>query len=368
MFQVALTRDRFGWRLAQVTIAASAALAIAQALPADAQPARLTSRTPNSTINVRTAPTTQAAAPSFGIAGDRVEILSQTRGSDGYTWYQVRFAASGVQGWVRGDFVLPLAETTAVRPSTPAIAPPESSPIASPRPVVSPTSNRYTTEQINYFLEVALGAEFGSSDAVIRKWNAPIRIRVTGTPTAEDLRSLQTVVRDLNSLVQGISLAIDSNNSNVEIVFAPESEFRRYEPNYQPTNMGFGWIWWNQNTLNRARILISTTGVTQQERSHLIREELTQSLGLMQDSYRYSDSMFYQGWTDPTQFSAIDRAIISMLYRPEIRAGMTRSQVVQVLRSLNVAAPTAITPATSGQPLDFSLRENERSRPGAIAQ
>ncbi|MBD2088871.1 DUF2927 domain-containing protein [Microcoleus sp. FACHB-1515] len=330
-------------------------MTIGHALPAEAQPARLTSRNPNSTINVRTAPTTQSAAPNYGIAGDRVEILSQTSGSDGYTWYRVRFVASGVQGWVRGDFVVPLA-ATAVRPTLPSIAPPEPSPIASPRPTVSPTPTaRYTTEQINYFLEIALGAEFGSSDAVIRKWNAPIRIRVTGRPTSEDMRSLQAVIRDLNGLVQGTSLSIDNNNSNVEMVFAPESEFRRYEPNYQPTNMGFGWIWWNQNTLNRARILISTTGITQQERSHLIREELTQSLGLMQDSYRYPDSMFYQGWTDPTQFSAIDRTVISMLYRPEIRAGMTRSQVVRVLQSLNVAAPTATAPATSNQPLDFSL-------------
>ncbi|NJL22344.1 MAG: DUF2927 domain-containing protein [Leptolyngbyaceae cyanobacterium SM1_3_5] len=276
---------------------------------------------------------------------------------------------------MRGDFVVPLAEAaSAVRPTPLSIAPPESSPIASPRSTVSPTPTaHYTTEQINYFLEVALGAEFGSSDAVIRKWNAPIRIRVAGRPTAEDLRSLQTIVRDLNGLVQGISLAIDNTNPNVEMVFAPESEFRRYEPNYQSTNMGFGWIWWNQNTLNRARILISTTGVTQQERSHLIREELTQSLGLMQDSDRYPDSMFYQGWTDPTQFSAIDRTIIAMLYRPEIQVGMTRSQVVQVLRSLSATAPTATAPtatvpAVSNQPLDFSLSRIGRSWWEAIAQ
>ncbi|NEQ24214.1 MAG: DUF2927 domain-containing protein [Microcoleus sp. SIO2G3] len=233
-------------------------------------------------------------------------------------------------------------------------------PIASPRPAVNPapTANRYTAEQINYFLEVALGSEFGTSNGPIRKWNGPIRIRVTGRPSAEDLRSLQAVIRDVNSLAQGISLSLDNNNSNVEIVFAPESEFNRYEPNYEPTNMGFFWTWWNQDTLNRARILISTTGVTQQERSHLIREELTQSLGLMQDSYRYPDSIFYQGWTDPTQYSAIDRALISMLYSPQVRPGMTRAQVRQVLQTLTVSPPVA----TSDRPLDFSL-DRARTQP-----
>jgi hypothetical protein len=56
----------------------------------------------------------------------------------------------------------------------------------------------------------------------------------------------------------------------------------------------------------------------------------------MKDSYRYKDSVFYQGWTSVTQYADIDRALIEMLYRPEIRPGMTKSQVLQVLRTLDV--------------------------------
>jgi hypothetical protein len=216
------------------------------------------------------------------------------------------------------------------------------------------STRSYTGKQINYFLQVALNSEYGDSEATIKKWDGDINITVFGSPTPEDLRTLQVVIDELNSLVSGIRLQlfstsnpknqsplhrnphIGSPNSNLEIYFVPESEFAKYEPNYQPVNYGFFWNWWNDNyAIHRSRVLISTVGVTQQERSHLVREELTQALGLMGDSEQYSDSIFYQGWTETTHYAEIDKALIQMLYRPEIRPGMTRSQVLQVFQTLN---------------------------------
>ena len=122
-----------------------------------------------------------------------------------------------------------------------------------------------------------------------------------------------------------------SQNPNIEIHFLPESEFRLIEPNYVPLNYGFFWVNWSiSGSIYHARILISTDHVTQQERSHLIREELTQSLGLMKDSYRYPDSIFYQGWTDVTRYLPIDSTVIEILYRSEIRPNMTGEEVVAV--------------------------------------
>jgi hypothetical protein len=47
---------------------------------------------------------------------------------------------------------------------------------------------------------------------------------------------------------------------------------------------------------------------------HLLREELTQSLGLINDTYDYPESIFYQGWTETTEYAPIDRELIQMLY------------------------------------------------------
>jgi hypothetical protein len=47
---------------------------------------------------------------------------------------------------------------------------------------------------------------------------------------------------------------------------------------------------------------------------HLLREELTQSLGLTNDAFDYRESIFYQKWTETTEYAPIDRKLIEMLY------------------------------------------------------
>ncbi|MBE9180103.1 DUF2927 domain-containing protein [Oculatella sp. LEGE 06141] len=293
-------------------------------LPALAQPGMLTARNATSRINIRTAPSTQAIAHSYGVVGDHVTILNQTVGDDGSQWYQVQFDASRMQGWVHSAFVQ-------VAPSS--VSPTSETTLAAPsllRPAI------FAPEEIDYFLEVAMGAEWGGASSAVRRWEDEIRVQYFGSPTPADLATLQTVIAEVNDLIGSTTrLRLVNTNPNMEIYFTPESSFRRYEPNYVPTNMGFFWTWWNQdNVLNRARILIATQGITQQERNHLIREELTQSLGLMQDSYRYADSIFYQGWTEVTQYSTLDKTLLQMLYHPRIRAGMARSEVESILQRL----------------------------------
>ena len=161
---------------------------------------------------------------------------------------------------------------------------------------ISPQGN-YTSDQIDYFLEIALGAEFGDASLVVKKWVSDIRIKVLGSPTKEDRMTLNHVIEEINAIIGRTQLKIDEQNPNVEIYFVPESDFRKHEPNYVPTNFGFFWVWWNASfEIIRSRIMISTDRITPKERSHLIREELTQSLGLMNDSWAYKESIFYQGW------------------------------------------------------------------------
>lgn len=198
--------------------------------------------------------------------------------------------------------------------------------------IVEPDRETYTKEEMEYFFEIALGTEYGTSEANIKKWTENIKIMVQGAPTEVDSQTLNQIVDELNGILNGIKLAVVSQNPNIEIHFLPESDFSLIEPNYVPTNYGFFWVNWSINgSIYHARILISTDHVTQQERSHLIREELTQSLGLMKDSYRYPDSIFYQGWTEVTRYLPIDSTVIEILYRSEIRPNMTGEEVVEVL-------------------------------------
>ena len=190
----------------------------------------------------------------------------------------------------------------------------------------------YDEQEIEYFFETALGTEFGTSQPIIHKWTDNIRIKINGTPTGTDLDSLGQVIAELNSLIGSITFDIVTRNSNIDIYFTAVDQFASIEPGYVPGNMGFFWVWWdNTGAIYKGKVLIAIDGISQQERSHLIREELTQSLGIMNDSYRYKDSIFYQEWTDTINYAPIDRTIISLLYDPRLKPGMTQDQVRNVL-------------------------------------
>ncbi len=198
--------------------------------------------------------------------------------------------------------------------------------------------NQFTQAQVDYFMEVALGTEWGTSNQLIRKWTQNVRIKVSGTRTSEDNATINRVIGELNELISGsgVQLTLDNNNPNVEIIYAPETDFSRLEPNYVPGNLGFFRTSWNAGVLNHAKILVTSTNrVTQRERSHLLREELTQVMGLVRDSWRDQNSIFYQGWTDVNQYTDDDRAVIQILYLSNIRPGMSRSQVVSTLQAVS---------------------------------
>ena len=345
-----------------LSIASTAIVGIATP-SSKAQTGILTAKNPTSQINLRLAPTTKSEAVDYGKSGDRIMIRNQTEGTDGYIWYYVKLQESGITGWVRGDLIATQNHDKSIQARNNVTPIPsedyhlrntealkqgsrreEITSVTLPQEGSNYRSNqksqqaylprrRYTSEEINYFLEIAFGAEFSENSSIIRKWEGDLRIKVIGSPTSEDFKTLNTVINEINHLVSGINLKIVDNKPNVTIYFVPVSQFWQYEPNYQPGNYGYAWMNWNQNNvIYRANILITTTEVNQQERSHLIREELTQSLGLMRDSYKYENSIFYQPWTDTNQYSPLDKTIIQMLYRPEINPGMTKSQVLSFLK------------------------------------
>jgi hypothetical protein len=195
------------------------------------------------------------------------------------------------------------------------------------------SSSNFTKEEIEYFTEIALGAEFGDEVSAIKKWSENIRIKINGVPTEEDLQTITNIIDDLNELIAAIKIKLVDKNENLTITFSHESDFSSIDQNYVPTNYGFFWALWHDDNfvIYDASILISSADITQKERSHLIREELTQSIGLMNDSNRFEDSIFYQEWTDVIEYSEIDKAVIKLLYLKRVKPGMSKEQVLTVL-------------------------------------
>ena len=187
-------------------------------------------------------------------------------------------------------------------------------------------------EAIDYLAEVGFGVESGSSSTVLHKWTEDVNLRIYGTPTPADVATLTQVVTELNELIQGIELTLNDGPTDLEGYFVPEAQCQSIEPDYIPVNFGFFRVWWDHEAaIYRGRILVASAGVTQPERSHLIREEITQSLGLFRDSWNYPDSIFYQGWTATSEYASIDGPTIRLLYQPQLLPGMTKLEVRNLL-------------------------------------
>jgi hypothetical protein len=179
-----------------------------------------------------------------------------------------------------------------------------------------------STRELDYFAQVAGGIEFGPH-GTIHKWQSDLRIQIYGDPDPASLAALSDVIADLDEVVDPIGLSLVDSGGNVDLHFAPVSQFPAILLEYEPENFGFLYVWWDAaGVIDRATVLISTTDIDQAARTHLIREELTQSLGLLNDSWDDLESIFYQGWTTVQEYTPLDLTVIAMLYEPGVTAGM----------------------------------------------
>ncbi len=196
--------------------------------------------------------------------------------------------------------------------------------------IAQQSSKKLSNEELNYFLEIAFGAEYSGVNA-IRKWNTRnLKIRVHGEPTREDSNVLNRVITELSQLT-GLSIEIVGKDTkpNINFYFVSPDRFKAIEPNVRPGNDGYAWTYGTKE-IEKATILISSKTANQQFRSHLIREELTQALGLLKDSLKHKDSIFYGRWSTIQQFSELDKVLIQALYSPAIESGFSADQVKQI--------------------------------------
>ena len=171
-----------------------------------------------------------------------------------------------------------------------------------------------------YFNEIALKDEFSGevlSNPI--KWTSDIRIYVKGEKKQYLILELSKIISELNDLIEYINISIvsDSTQSNMPIFFGSMEEYNiifPYSRKYS-NQLGLGSLWTNNNEIYFAKIFVDTKNhLSISEEKHVLREELTQCIGLPNDSWKYPNSIFYQGWTSITEYSDIDKLLIKKLY------------------------------------------------------
>jgi hypothetical protein len=181
-----------------------------------------------------------------------------------------------------------------------------------------------TKEQIqSYFNEVAYGSDemVGPKRTTLLKWDKNIKIFLDGSYTSQDLIDVKNLIYELNTLIGKINITIvkSKSESNSIVYFG---DFNTYNTKYLYNQSifihcnGFCTIFGFDNSIiiDNVKIFIKND-ISSLDKKHAIIEEITQSLGLANDSWTYENSMFYEGYSTTQQLSKMDKEVIRMLYK-----------------------------------------------------
>ena len=195
------------------------------------------------------------------------------------------------------------------------------------------TAAGYTADQIiNYFCDVALGAEYGDAGENVIKWVEPFTYYIEGEATDADLAQINALIEAINRVpgFPGMSEAGSAESADLTIHFVDADGIIAATGN---SYNGYVNIWWSDYCIENGDIYYRTD-ITQELRNAVIVEELCQSLGLLTDTYDHPESIFYQYHTDAAWPTTLDWAVIQLLYRSEITPGMDEEAVREAAAAL----------------------------------
>ncbi len=202
--------------------------------------------------------------------------------------------------------------------------------------VFRPLSEKEAESQaLSLFLTCAFHPEYEEAEPDrLNRWEQEITLWVGGNPTAEDLKILDSFLAELGEKVPGlpgIRRVRRDLDAALRIWYIPQYMMRHYLEGYVEGNWGFFRYEVSRSRIVSARIGIASDVTDQEERNHLLLEELTGALGLPGDHSVYSDSILYDGWSSAQSLSEVDWRMLNLLYDPSLSPGLNEQQVREIL-------------------------------------
>lgn len=199
----------------------------------------------------------------------------------------------------------------------------------------------FNKETLAYFSEIGFGAEGSKLDTRLSKWEENvITLGVYGNPQRSDIRFLYSIVDSINSILKFKKVSIDesqNNNQKIKIYFISRDEIVALYPHLEDRQFSIGgFIKYRKSFLHCFRptkIIINGNMAREDRRKHVILEEVVQSLGLLCDSYSYTNSIFYQDYSADTVLASIDKELIDLLYNYNLPTGLQRNRFKDQLLS-----------------------------------
>lgn len=194
-------------------------------------------------------------------------------------------------------------------------------------------------DKIKRFVQqVTLGPEFGSNRKAASRWESSPALSVFGA-NPEQKKLVEEVVETLNPALkvsgQEIQLLADATpNATIKVYFAPLKEHpkiaRDNKVAYEKGNLGMFWMFWDdKNVITHSIVLLASDKLSGNRLRHFAFEEITQSLGLAEDSDEFRDSIFYARGSDggdAIRPTALDMQLLEWFYR-YVRPGDERKTI-----------------------------------------
>lgn len=222
-------------------------------------------------------------------------------------------------------------------------------------------------QMVEFFDSVVFGAEIDKklASTVVAKWQEPIRITVQGQATDRHREILATHAAALTTLT-GIPIEIipaGGKGGNVTAVFVPRTQMARVKIGGVQQSLidrlaAAGGCYFISQQKPVGKIIWAVIVVNTQREENLIKhcilEEMTQSMGLPNDTDLVRPSLFSDHDT-LLSLSRADTILVRALYDQRLAAGTPRAAALKQVRSI-LAELDASLPVESG-PLP-ALRRN----------
>lgn len=190
---------------------------------------------------------------------------------------------------------------------------------------------------IEHFSQIALGSEFSNDPLVIKKWRKNIHIHVVDALPSFLDKELDKITAELNLLIQPVQMKREETLplANVLLFYGSWEKFQSLifvHKSRIKNPKGYFFLLFNKKfEIEYAYIFINrNAGLSAPELRHVLREEISQSLGLMRDSWFDRDSIFFAGQSQTSEFTDLDRKFIRFLYRQDVRPGFKKRDLLRL--------------------------------------
>jgi hypothetical protein len=193
---------------------------------------------------------------------------------------------------------------------------------------MEPQSANVPDEQLQSWVEqVVLGPQYGGNGPVLSRWARSPSLSALGG-TAEQQQIVSDVVAHINKTlaltpIKAIELLpVGRMDADILVYLVPQDSFssiaEKHNFKYVQGNVGYFWTFWDDaHQLTHAYVLVAADKLNGKSFRHHVLVDIARSLGPMNCSPTYSDSVFYRkGETsgNTQELSYRDRVLLWLVF------------------------------------------------------